>query len=278
MMKRTRSTILVATLLFSMAVVLTSPVLAVTNNELDNCDYSYDDPVDAGEDTGSPAWYGAITADTGEVRSGCKVELFKKTLSPQGWWKIGEKTTDSSGAYLIVLNKSMILNGHYVMRISDGSTREIYGRDIGGSESGDWVYGVPIEEMWNCPWSQTTDSQTTDDHTILTTFVNWVAAFFTGDQISETSTTGETPPTDTQIIDTQTTDSQTTDDRTILTKVVTWVAAFFTGGTDETSATDETLSISSTSRPGEIPEFTTLAIPVVALLGLFMLYHRKQKK
>jgi hypothetical protein len=109
MMKRTRSTILVATLLFSMAVVLTSPVLVVTNNELDNCDYSYDDPVDAGEDTGSPAWYGAITADTGEVRSGCKVELFKKTLSPQGWWKIGEKTTDSSGAYIVVLNKSMIL-------------------------------------------------------------------------------------------------------------------------------------------------------------------------
>jgi hypothetical protein len=115
------------------------------------------------------------------------------------------------------------------MRISDGSTHEIYGRDIGGSESGDWVYGVPIEEMWNCPWSQTTDSQTTDD-------------------------------------------------RTILTKVVTWVAAFFTGGTDETSATDEMLSISSSSSPGEIPEFTTLAIPVVALLGLFMLYHRKQKK
>ena len=268
---------LVATLLFSMLVVLTSPVLAVTNDELDNCDPSYEGPADTGEDIGAPAWYGTITADNGEVMSRCKVELFKEKWSTQGWWKIGEKTTDSSGAYLVVLHKSMILKGHYVIRISDGSTREIYERDIGDSQSGDWVYGVPIDEMWNCPWSQTTD-----DHTILTKVVTWVATFFTGGT-GETSTTGETPPTDTPIIDTQTTDSQTTnsqttDDSTVLTKVVTWVAAFFTGGTDETSATDETLSISSTSSPGEIPEFTTLAIPVAALLGLFMLYHRKQKK
>ena len=29
---------------------------------------------------------------------------------------------------------------------------------------------------------------------------------------------------------------------------------------------------------GEIPEFTTIAIPAIAILGLFALYHRKQKK
>ena len=266
-----------------MVVVLTSPVLAVTNDELDNYDPSYEDPVDTGEDMGSPAWYGAITVDTGEVRSGCKVELFKKTWSPYGWWKIGENTTDSSGAYLIVLHKSMILKGHYVMRISDGSTREIYERDIGDSQSGDWGYGVPIEGMWNCPWSQTTDAPTTDDRTVLTKAVNWVTAFFTGGQISATSTTGETPPTDTQTTDTQTTDTQTTDtqttdDRTILTKVVNWVTAFFTGDTSETSTTDETSSISSTGSQNEIPEFTTVAIPVVALLGLVAFYRRKQKK
>ena len=265
-MKRTRSIMLVATLLFSMLVVLTSPVLAVTNDELDNCDPLYEDPADAGDDIGAPAWYGTITADNGEVMSRCKVELFKEKWSTQGWWKIGEDTTDSSGAYLVVLHKSIILKGHYVIRISDGSTREIYERDIGDSQSGDWGYGVPIDEMWNCPWSQTTDSQTTDDHTILTTVVNWVATFFTGDQISETSTTGETPPPD----------SKTTDDRTVLTKVVNWVATFFTDGQlGGASANIETLSPGG---PDEIPEFTTLAIPVVALLGLFILYHRKQKK
>ncbi len=259
MMKRRRSIILAATLLFSMMVVLTSPVLAVTNDELDNYDPSYEDPVDAGENMGSPAWYGTITADTGEVRSGCKVELFKEKWSPPGWWKIGENTADSSGAYLIVLRKLMILEGHYVMRISDGSKREIYERDIGDPQSGDWGYGVPIEEMWNCPWSQTTDDRTT-----LTKVVNWVAAFFTGGT-SETSTTDETPPTDTQ----------TTDTHTMLTKVVNHAVAFVTGGRiGGVSAAIET----SGDSPSEIPEFTTVAIPVVALLGLFMLYHRKQKK
>ncbi|RZN34304.1 MAG: PEF-CTERM sorting domain-containing protein [Methanosarcinales archaeon] len=296
-MKRTRSIILVATLLFSMVVVLTSTVLAVTNDELNNYDSFYDDPVDMSQDMGNPAWYGVITADTGEVMSGCKVELFKKTQSSQGWWKLGENTIDQSGAYLIVLHKSIILKGHYVMRISDGSTGEIYERDISDSKSGDWGYGVPIEEMWGCPWSQTTDSQATDDRTTITKFVSWVTAFFTG-ETSETSTTDETPPptttttttqttatqttatqtTATQTTATQTTATQTTDDRTIVTKVVNWVAAFFTGGTSETSASDVTLSISSTGSSGEIPEFPTLAIPVVVLLGLFIFYRRKQKK
>jgi len=278
MIKRTRSIILVATLLFSM-VVLTSSVLAVTNDELDNYEPSYEDPVDAVEDMSSPAWYGTITADAGEVRSGCKVEIFKEKWSPHGWWKIGENTADSSGAYLIVLHKLVILKGHYAMRISDGSTCEIYERGIGDPRSGDWGYGVPIEGVWNCLWSRTTDTQTTDDRTTLTKVVNWVTAFFTGGT-SETSATGETPPTDTQTTSIQTTsiqttDSQTTGIHTMLTKVVNRVAAFVTGG-----RIGGVLAASETSDggPSEIPEFTTVAIPVVVLLGLFMLYHRKQKK
>ncbi|MEA1865742.1 MAG: PEF-CTERM sorting domain-containing protein [Euryarchaeota archaeon] len=278
MMKRTRSIILVATLLFSMVVVLTSPVLAVTNDDLDNYDSSYEDPVDTGEDMGSPAWYGTITVDTGDVRSGCKVELFKETWSPHGWWKIGENTTDSSGAYLIVLHKSMILKGHYVMRISDVSTREIYGRDIGDSQSGDWGYGVPIEEMWNCPWSQTTGSQPTGIRTMLAEVVNQAAAFVTGGRIGGDSATGETPPTDSQTTDTQTTDSQTTSIRTALTKVVNRVAAFVTGGRINSVLAASETSDGNSEINSEIPEFTTVAIPVVALLVLFMLYHRKQKK
>ena len=262
MMKRIQFVMLVATLLFSMAVVLTSPVLAVTNDELDNYDPSYEDPVDTGEDMDGPAWYGTIIADTGEVKSGCKVELFKEKWSPQGWWKIGEHTTDSSGAYQIVLHKSMILKGHYVMRISDGSTYEIYGRDIGDSQSGDWGYGVPIEEMWNCPWSQTTDGRT-----MLTKFVNRIVAFFIGGQISETSATGETPPLD----------SKTTDSHTMLTKAVNRIAVLFTSETSRISVTDE-ISFTRSPGPDEIPEFTTLAIPVVALLGLFVFYRRKQNK
>ena len=272
-----------------MAVVFTSPALAVTNGELDNYDPFYEDPVATGADMDAPAWYGAITAETGEVKSGYKVELFKETWHPHGWWKIGENTTDSSGAYLIVLHESMILKGHYVMRISDGSKREIYERNIGDSQSGDWGYGVPIEGVWNCLWSQTTASQTTGIRTMLTKVVNQVVAFVTGGRIGETSTTGETPPTDTQTTDTQTTDSQTTSIqttdsqttsiqttiRTVLTKVVNRVAAFVTGGQiGGVSAASETLDDNSS----EIPEFTTVAIPVVALLGLFMLYHRKQKK
>ena len=149
---------LVAILLLSAMVVFASPVLAVTNDELDNYDPTYEDPTDTGEDMDDPAWNGTITnADTGEVMPGLKVEIFKKKWFSSGYWKVGETTTDSSGEYLIVLAKIMILRGHYAMRISDGSTIEIYERDVGPWNSGDWIWADPVQCMWNCPWDQTSE-------------------------------------------------------------------------------------------------------------------------
>ena len=159
MKTKTVGTLLIAGLIvLSAMVAFTSPVLAVTNDELDDYDPTYEDPTNTGEDMDDPAWYGTITnADTGDVMSGLKVELFKEKWLLPGYWKVGEDTTDSSGEYLIVRHKLMILKGHYAMRISDGSTREIYERDIGTFVSGDWIWGDPVKCMWNCPWSQTTD-------------------------------------------------------------------------------------------------------------------------
>ena len=160
MKTKTIGTLLIAGLVvLSAMVVFATPVMAVTNEELDNYDPNYEEPTDTGEDMDDPAWNGTITnADTGGVMPGLKVEIFKeKWWNPNDYWKVGEDTTDSSGEYLIVHHKWMILKGHYAMRISSGSTSEIYERDIGTLVSGDWIWGDPVRCMWNCPWSQTTD-------------------------------------------------------------------------------------------------------------------------
>ena len=150
--------LIVGLVVLAAMMAFTTPALAVTNEELDNYDPTYEEPTDTGEDMGDPAWNGTITnADTGEAMPGLKVEIFKKKWLMSGWWKVGENTTDSLGEYLIVHKKPMILKGHYAMRISSGSTHEIYERDIGNRWSGDWFWGNPVRCMWNCPWNQTSE-------------------------------------------------------------------------------------------------------------------------
>ena len=58
-----------------------------------------------------------------------------------------------------------------------------------------------------------------------------------------------------------------------------WTVWLFKGGTDGSNPTDAITS-ERVWRPVDvpIPEFTTIAIPAIALLGLFAFYRRKQKK
>lgn len=58
-----------------------------------------------------------------------------------------------------------------------------------------------------------------------------------------------------------------------------WTVWLFKGGTDGSNPTDSITS-ERVRKPVDvpIPEFATIAIPVVALLGLVAFYRRKQKK
>lgn len=58
-----------------------------------------------------------------------------------------------------------------------------------------------------------------------------------------------------------------------------WTVWLFKGGTDGSNPTDSITSERVWRPVGvPIPEFTTIAIPAIALLGLFAFYRRKQKK
>ena len=58
-----------------------------------------------------------------------------------------------------------------------------------------------------------------------------------------------------------------------------WTVWLFKGGTDGSNPTNSITS-ERVWRPVDvpIPEFATIAIPAIALLGLFAFYRRKQKK